>query len=399
MKRVCTLLIMFGLAALGTKAQTAPGIAAIPFPVVVNCNQGQSLNSTLSRLEKHSPVTVLVNGTCTEYVQIVGFEGLTLKGLSGATLQQPSTDPTNGLLIQVLSIAASRSVTIDGFAVHSRASALDDVGIGQNSIDVRLRNLTVDGPGAFGIFVYEGSQVSLARVTARDPGFATVAVLDVSDVHIESSLFENSTGSSFREGLFVSTGHLTMQTTTIRNMQVGIGITDGGIVDIQSFNTYFPISVPTDVVIDNPAGTNFNGASVGIGASLNLGNTTLRITNPGQPWGGNTGGVFVSDGGTFNAGANLIVSGSQGQGVFVSNNSHASLAGSSITGSAHGGLVVANMSSVAVGTGTNPFTQISGNATDLFCDSRSLITGGTGIANATTVQCGNLLSSDTVPLP
>src|SRR4029077_18518421 len=174
--------------------------------------------STLSRLERRSPVTVLVNGTCTEYVQIVGFEGLTLKGLPGATLQQPSTDPTNGLLIQVLSIVASRSVTIDGFAVHSRASALDDIGIGQNSIDVRLRNLTLDGPSAFHIFAFESSQVSLARVTARDPGFASVGVVDVSDVHIESSLLENSTGAPFHEGLFVSTGHVTMQTTTIRNM-------------------------------------------------------------------------------------------------------------------------------------------------------------------------------------
>jgi len=70
-----------------------------------------------------------------------------------------------------------------------------DIGIGRNSIDVQLRNLTVDGASAFGIFVFESSQVSLARVTARDPGFATVGVFDVSDVHIESCLFENSTGA------------------------------------------------------------------------------------------------------------------------------------------------------------------------------------------------------------
>src|SRR4029077_4552941 len=231
MKHICILLVMIGLAALGANAQTVPGIGVIPSPVVVNCDQGQSLNSTLSRLERRSSLTVLVNGACTEYVQINGFEGLTLKGLPGATLQQPSTDPSNGLLIQVLSIAASRSVTIDGFAVHSRASALDDIGIGQNSIDVRLRNLTIDGAGAFGIFVFESSQVSLAHVTARDPGFATVGVVDISDVHIESSLFENSTGASFHEGLFVASGHVTMQTTTIRNMQHGIDISRSGSVD------------------------------------------------------------------------------------------------------------------------------------------------------------------------
>jgi hypothetical protein len=188
-----------------------------------------------------------------------------------------------------------------------------------------------------------------------------------------------------------------MQTTAIRNMQHGIDISRSGSVDIQSFNSYFPISTPTDVVIESPAGTNFDGVSVGSGSLLNLGDTKLRITNPGQPWGGNTAGVFVSDGGTLSAGANLVISGSQGQGVFVTNNSHASLAGSSITGSGHG-LVVANLSTVAV-AGSNPLTQISGNGTDLFCDSRSLITGGANVANATSVQCGNLLAGDNVPLP
>jgi len=397
MKRICILSIMFGMAALGANAKTVTGSDDMDDPVVVNCDQGQSLNSAISRLQKHSPATVLVKGTCTEFVQINGFEGLTLKGLPGATLQQPSKDPGNGLVIHVLLIEASRSITIDGFAIHSGTSALGDIGIGRNSIDVQLRNLTVDGPSAFGIFVYESSQVSLARVTARDPGFATIGVFDVSDVHIESCLFENSTGAPFHEGLNIASGHVTMQTTTIRNMQIGIDVSRSGSVDIQSFNSYFPISTPTDVLIESPAGTNFYGVLVGSSSLLNLGDTKLRITNPGQPWGGNTGGVTVSDGGTLSAGANLVISGSQGQGVFVSNNSHASLAGSSITGSAHGGLVAANLSTVAVGT--NPLTQISGNGTDLFCDSKSLITGGAHIANATTVQCGNLLPGDTVPLP
>ncbi len=388
MKRIGSLLVMLGLAALGANAQT----------ITVNCDQGQSLNSALSKLNKHSPATVLVSGTCTEFVLVNGFEGLTLKGLPGATLQQPSTNPGNGLIISVLLIEASRSITIDGFTIHSGASAAGDIGIGRGSNDVQLRNLTVDGPSFSGIIVFESSQVSLAHVTARDPGFAAIAVYDVSDVHIESSLFESSTGAPFHEGLQVGSGHVTMQTTTIRNMQVGIDIGAKGSVDIQSFNNYFPISQPTDVVIENPAGTNFQGVSVGSSSLLQLGNTKLRITNPGQSFGGNTAGVSLF-GGTLNAGANLIISGSKGQGVFVSNNSQANLAGSSITGSAHGGLVVVNLSSVAVATGTNPSTQISGNGTDLFCDSRSLITGGANIANATTVQCGNLLPGDTVPLP
>jgi len=96
--------------------------------------------------------------------------------------------------------------------------------------------------------------------------------------------------------------------------------------------------------------------------------------------------------------ANLVVSGSHGQGVLVANNSHAALAGSSITGSGHGGLVAVNLSTIAVGT-SNPLTQISGNGTDLFCDSRSQISGSANIANATSVQCSNLLPGEYENLP
>ena len=81
MKCICILLLA-GLAALGANAQTVTGSGDMDHPVVVNCDQGQSLNRTLSRLDKHSPATVLVKGTCTEFVQVKGFEDLALKGLS-----------------------------------------------------------------------------------------------------------------------------------------------------------------------------------------------------------------------------------------------------------------------------------------------------------------------------
>lgn len=46
------------------------------------------------------------------------------------------------------------------------------------------------------------------------------------------------------------------------------------------------------MIIESPAGTNFWGVSVGSSSLLNLADTRLRITNPDQPWGGNTAGVF-----------------------------------------------------------------------------------------------------------
>jgi hypothetical protein len=366
-------------------------------PIVVNCDQGQSLNRTIAKLPKQLPTTVWVKGTCTEYVTVYGFEGLTLKGLSGATLQQPGTTPASGVVAPLL-IGASRSITVDGFTVHSVASALSAIGVGQSSMDVRLRDLTVAGAAAFGIAIFEESQVSLARVTARDPGFAALAALDVSDVHVEQCLLDHST-TSWNEGLFVGSGHVTIQNTTIRNMQVGIDIQNHGSVDIQSFNTYYPVSANHDVVIDNPAGNNFQGAKVAGGSALNIGDTKLRILNAGQPGGGNNAAVWISEVSTLgDPNGNLVIVGSRSQGLLVSNNSHASLAGSSITGRGRGGLVVTNLSTISVRTyGT--LTQVSGNQTDLYCDPQSLITGTTGITGVGTITCNNLVPGDWIPLP
>jgi hypothetical protein len=84
--------------------------------------------------------------------------------------------------------------------------------------------------------------------------------------------------------------------------------------------------------------------------------------------------------------------------VIVSNNSHAELAGSSITGGVHGGLVVLNLSTAGVDS-SNPLTTISGNGTDLFCDSKSQKTGALNVANASTVQCTNVLGGKYESLP
>ncbi len=353
---------------------------------VVDCDKGQSLNGTLAKMTKEGPTTIKVKGTCTEYVLISGFEDLTLQGLPGATLLQPSTVPNN-LFLTLLRIDASRSVLIDGLTILSTPSGIPPIGVLNGSVDVRLLNLTIQG-GNPGIIVGGSSQVYITHVTVENSGYAAVGVYDASNVHIELCLFDNPSGTPWHEGLNVSAAYVLMSGTTIRNMQTSLHANGSGIIEVGN----------TDVIIDNPAGTNFWGALIENQSSLNLYSAKLRITNAGQSWGGNTGGLLISAGSTLNAYNNLVLSASQGQGVFVTNNSHASLDGSQVTGSQHGGLVTVNLSSISVGS-TNPPTQVGGNVVDLFCDSKSMITGGANISNATTVQCANLLSGDNVPVP
>jgi len=358
--------------------------------LTVNCDNGQSLTRTLSELNKQTPTTVIVQGTCSELVTIDGFESLTLRGQSGAAIQQPVTNPHFNS--NVLSITGSRGITVSNLVVHGPS----EIGIGKGSSEVLLKDVDVDD----GVVVYEESQVWLVKVNVNIiSGFAAFQVYDKSDVHITGGMLKRASNGLWNVGLFVGSGHVTMQGTTIRDMQIGIDILGNGSVDFVNVN---PVG-GVDVTIENPAGTNINGVLVTDGSSLNLNgavppNPRLLISNAGQTWGGNSGAVFVTNGSTLDAGAGLVVSGTRGQGVIVTNNSHATLNGSSITGGSHGGLVVANLSTIDVQPSSSP-TLVGGNAADLFCDSNSLITGTANLVGVSTVNCGNLLSGNTVPLP
>ena len=358
----------------------------------VDCGAGQSLTLTLATFTKLQPATVTVKGTCTEYVLVDGFNNLTLVGAPGATLQQPNEPPQSAPAF-LLSIKASRNVSVTNLAFRSLPSVLSSIGIGGGSNEVLVRDVTTDGSG--GIFVYEASQVRLVRVTVNiTSNYAAIWALDKSDVHIVDGLLQRPANSNFNAGILAGSGHVTMQGMTIRDMQQSINIDSGGDVDVGNFE---PTAAGIDVIVDNPSGTNFNGVVVSDSSSLNLSSAKLRINNAGQPYGGDTGAVFLSSGSTLNANGNLVVTNSRGQGVIVSNNSHARLAGSSITGGVHGGLVVMNLSTAGVDFG-NP-TTITGNGTDLFCDSKSRITGGVNIANAITVSCSSLLAGTYENLP
>jgi nitrous oxidase accessory protein NosD len=371
-------------------------IVVVAQNVAVNCDAGQSLNTAISKLNKQGPNTVLVHGTCTEYVTIEGFENLTVKSTGGATLVQPSAVPANLYSVAPMHIIASRSVTVDGLNFTSDASKPPAIFVEKGSTDVLLHNLNVVG-GSVGIFVAQTSEVWIARVNVKNSGWAYVFAVDGSNVHLENCLLEESSGTGWHYGISSEGSPVYISRTTVRNMQVSLNANLGGSIGIEDFNWYSPFGGVSDVVIDNPAGQNYYGVTVDSSATAFISSGKLRILNAGQPWGGDTGGIKVSASSSLWASNNLIISGSQGQGIYVTGNSHAYLNGSSITGNQHGGLVAVNLSTIAVDTGAVS-TPINGNAVDVFCDSKSLITGGSNI-NASTIQCPNLLPGDTVPIP
>jgi hypothetical protein len=368
-------------------------------PITVDCSKGQSLNKTLANLNRQAAYTVSVNGTCTEFVQVIGFHNLVLKALPGATLVQPTTGGGD-LFNSTLLIGSSQSVQVEGFAVQGNAGTLPNIGIGHGSSDIRLRSLNISG-GSGGILIFENSQVSVAYVHVQDTGYASLGIYDSSDVHVEHCLFEYTTNgqNQWHVGISLGASHVTMYATTIRNMQQGISGGADSIVDLVVYNTYYVATGNTDVVIDNSGGFNFAGVAL-TGGSLNIGSAKLVLNKSGQSWGGTTAGVSLDEGATMTANSGyLSITSSLGQGIVAMNNSHATLFGATISNGSHGGLVAINNSSIDLSINNTPLSTISGNAVDLFCDSDSKITGTVNIAGSPTAQCTNLLSSETVPLP
>lgn len=365
--------------------------AAFAGNIPVNCNNGQSLNSTLAKLNKQVATTVTVQGTCTEFVAVDGFEGLTLIGKSGATIQQPATNPQNNSY--VLSITSARRLRVSGLTVNSQSNIFSSIGIGKGSSDVQLQN--VNTTGSWGVVIYEESQVWLIGVNVTiNSGYAAVSAFDKSDVHIAGGLLQRPSDSNYHVGLLVGSGHVTMQGMTIRDLDQAININGSGSVDAVVVDN----TQPSDVLIDNPSGTNTNGVVVSDGSSLNLGSARLLIRNAGQSWGWTTGAIFVTNNSSLSAGTGLLVTNSQGQGVIVTNNSHATLAGSSISMSLHGGLVATNLSTIDL-QGWQGLNVVGGNNPDLFCDSSSYITGTASVSGAPTSNCANQLPFEYSSLP
>jgi hypothetical protein len=368
--------------------------------VLVNCDRGQSLNHTLEVLPRTAPPTVVVSGTCTEFVSVSRFDGLTLVGRNGAVLRQPASVPST--LTGVLSVAASRSVTIDGLTIASTAAdgSVPGVWIHDGTTHVRLRNTSVVGLGP-GIYVSDLSEASMVGLTVRTQGWAAIGVWH-SKISVEDSLLENPT-DGYQNGINVGQNAvLLMHGTTIRHMWEGISALDGGMVNVQDVNDEVPFGGPSDVVIDDPPSIQLWGLSVRNGGKVVLG-AKLRILNPGSFWGGETGGVQLDGSSSLAGGQNLEIRDSLGQGVFVRNNSHASLAGAQISGTVHNAIAAVNHSTVDLGDAnanpSTPTTIAGSGANDLYCDATSLIVGGANAPGATRIDCGTLLALPYPPLP
>ncbi len=256
-------------------------------------------------------------------------------------------------------------------------TTVSGIGIGHGSSDVRLRNLNVLGGGE-SIAVFENRRLRL-RTSRRRTRLATPAFtirLMCTWSTARSRIDRRILARRSRDGRIAH-----HDVCHFDHQYAGWNLCVWRLNRRRTFLQHvLPTSGVTDVTIDSPAATNFNGVEVITGGSLNVTGAKLVINHAGQTWGGTTGGVLISDGAAMNA-ANglLVINRSYGQGLMMLNNSYATVSGATITTGGHGGVVLANSSRIDVSAG-NVLTLVGGNAVDIFCDAGSNVTGSVNLS-------------------
>lgn len=363
----------------------------------VDCSKGDSINDALKKLSRSGPNVLTVTGTCAEDIVIDGFDDLTLVAAPGAALNPAS--PTSKTILLVNS---SRRVVVDGFAITIPATPpgtpLTWVAELNGSVGCVLKNLAVTGGG--GIRLQRSSYASIADSTLHDVvlgiSVGNACTGDIRGVTIDNTLTPAPRGqigvavfggsTAFAEGVTIS--------------GFNQGVLAGGAFAVLGLN-FFDTTRPV-VIQGNRTGIAVNNGGL---ASL-LG--PVSITANGTLNNDFSGGVVVNNG-TLMLSAPLPQSGSSQidnnvtQGVLVMNNSTAQINGAvSISHNGYNGVVAVNGGIAGFAGLGNPigFPTVTHNfARDIFCDSRSLVTGSTTVAGAAQRECTNQIPGMAPPIP
>jgi hypothetical protein len=265
----------------------APAYAA---DVSVNCDgkkNKKTIQSVLDSLSKQGPHTVTVSGTCTEAVIIDGFDGLTLAGAPGASINDPTPGVTDDN--DVIDITGSRKITVRDLTINGGFDGITCLFFSE----CHLLNLTIQGGlegvafarssgsvgdntviqnNSNGMTVFRDSHVRIGPlfttngVTIQNNGNAIdggsgIAVGDDSHVDIFQSTIQNH---AFGDGVFIGTGsHVQL---------LGVSVTGSGGNGV----SVGPSSV---LRLLGGLGTNVITASVGHGIALDH-LTYLQINGP-----------------------------------------------------------------------------------------------------------------------
>lgn len=363
----------------------------------VDCSKGDSLNAELAKLSKTGPNVLTVSGTCAEDIVIEGFDDLTLAAAPGAALQPASATSKSILLVN-----SSRRVVIDGFAITIPAPApgapFTWVAEFNGSAGCVMKNLAVTGGG--GIRLQRSSYVNVLDSTLHDVSIGVI-VGNACTSDIRGVTIDNTQTPAFRG----SVGIATFGGSTAFAEGVTVSGFNQGVLTSGQFATLGPGFFDTNrpVVIQG----NRVGIAVNNGGFASL-SGPLSITGNGQLNNDLTGGVVVNNGSLALTAPSALIGTSQvdnnvTQGILVMAGGTAQINGAvSISNNGYNGVVAVNGGVAGFAGGGSPpsFPTVTQNfARDLFCDSRSLLTGTNAVAGAAHRECVNQVPGSAPPIP
>lgn len=363
----------------------------------VDCSKGDSINATLVKLSKIGPNVLTVTGNCAEDIVIDGFDDLTIVAAPGAAL-----NPASATSKTILLVNSSRRVVVDGFAFNIPAPAPGTpftwVAEFNGSVGCVMKNLTVAGGG--GIRLQRSSYVSIVDSTLHDVSLGisvgNACNGDIRGVVIDNTLTPAPRGqigiavfggsTAFAEGVTINgfnQGVLaggafavlgpgffdTTRPVVIQGNRTGIAVNNGGLASLSG-----PVAITANGALNND-----------ISGGVVVNNGTLTLTAP------------LPQAGTTQVDNNIT------QGVLVMNSGVAQINGPvSISHNGYNGAVAVNGGIVGFGGLGNPiaFPTVTQNfARDIFCDSRSLVTGSNNAVGADHRECTNQIPGMAPPIP
>ena len=363
----------------------------------IDCSKGDSINAALAKLSKSGPNVLTVTGSCAEDIVIDGFDDLTLMATPGAAL-----NPASAASKTILLVNSSRGVVVDGFAINIPApppgNPVSWVAEFNGSVGCVMKNLSVTGGG--GIRLQRSSYVSITDSTLHDVGIGIIIGNacngDIRGVTIDNTLTPAPRGqigiaifggsTAFAEGVTISgfnqgvlTGGAfavlgpgffdTARPVVIQNNRTGIAVNSGGLANLSG-----PVTITGNGALNND-----------ISGGVVVNNGTLAVTAP------------VPQAGTSQIENNIT------QGVLIMNNGTGQITGQvSISHNGYNGVVAVNGGIVGFSGIGNPiaFPIVTQNtARDIFCDSRSLVTGSNNPVGADHRECANQISGSSPPIP
>lgn len=351
---------------------------AAPASVTVNCGHGQTVTQALNNTAGASSVTITVNGTCVEAVN-VSRDNVTLQaGSSGSGIQAPSVNDG------VISLNNARNVTLQGLTLTGGGTSL-----GAYSSTFGAQDLHITG-AAIGVQLGGGAAGGLDNVsidscqTGIDVGYGgSTLKVGGGSIQCQNGVQAESGGSLFLFG-----------GATIHAANLGAFADQGGMISVDQ------------ATISNSGGYGVwaQGGSISVGAGtlvtgsgfagVEASDGGIAYVRGGAQVSGNGDGVDADGGGHLLLGG-AVVENNTGNGVKLAGGSTLDMTGSTVHGNGGDGLHL-NDTSVAQFDPANP-DQITGNGGwGIFCEgapSVAMIEGGPGTVSGNTTGQNNCPSA------